>query len=331
MQIEDYLSKNQKVVYKTFLNSLNKKSLSHAYLLVGNPGIPLYEVAHFLAKSILCDDPSPFACNSCITCLRIDDENYPDFIVYNGEKSTIKKEDIREIESRFEKKAFEAKGIRIYILHLVENMTEEAVNSLLKFLEEPDANVYAFLTTNNESNVLPTIVSRCQTLTLKSVPRIQVIENAIRLGVELEDAEFLSFFINDENLIEEYTRNKDDYKTFCEVKNTLKQLLIKLGEDKKEAIYFTQKEVAPMLNNKQSARYFIDMLSQVFEDLISLKHSGEIILKSQDEILFNLKDIINNPDEILVEILKIRSMLNLNVNIPLLLDHLIYVITREVN
>ena len=91
MQIENYLSKHQKVVYKTFLNSLNKKSLSHAYLLIGNPGTPLFEVAHFLAKSIMCDDPSPFACNSCITCLRIDDNNYPDFLVFNGQKATIKK------------------------------------------------------------------------------------------------------------------------------------------------------------------------------------------------------------------------------------------------
>ena len=329
MQIENYLSKHQKVVYKTFLNSLNKKSLSHAYLLIGNPGTPLFEVAHFLAKSIMCDDPSPFACNSCITCLRIDDNNYPDFLVFNGQKATIKKDDILQIESRFEKKAFESKGIRIYILHLVENMTEEAVNSLLKFLEEPDSNIYAFLTTNNEGNVLPTIVSRCQSLTLKSVPRTQVIEEAIRLGVELEDAEFLSFFINDENLIEEYTRNGDEYKYFTEVKECLKTFLNKLCEDKKEAIYYAQKDVASKLSSKNGARFFIDMLSQIFEDLIKLLNGTEILLKSQDELLLSLKEEIPNPSDLLVEILKMRNMLNLNVNVPLLLDHLVYVITKE--
>ncbi len=329
MQIENYLSKHQKVVYKTFLNSLNKKSLSHAYLLIGNPGTPLFEVAHFLAKSIMCDDPSPFACNSCITCLRIDDNNYPDFLVFNGQKATIKKDDILQIESRFEKKAFESKGIRIYILHLVENMTEEAVNSLLKFLEEPDSNIYAFLTTNNEGNVLPTIVSRCQSLTLKSVPRTQVIEEAIRLGVELEDAEFLSFFINDENLIEEYTRNGDEYKSFTEVKECLKTFLNKLCEDKKEAIYYAQKDVASKLSSKNGASFFIDMLSQIFEDLIKLLNGTEILLKSQDELLLSLKEVIPNPSDLLVEILKMRNMLNLNVNVPLLLDHLVYVITKE--
>ena len=49
------------------------------------------DVACFFAKSILCDDPSPLACNSCITCLRVDDRNYPDFYVYDGSKATIKK------------------------------------------------------------------------------------------------------------------------------------------------------------------------------------------------------------------------------------------------
>ena len=91
MQIEEYLKTYQNVIYKTFVNSFNNKSLSHAYLLVGNPGTPLLEVATFLAKSILCDDPSPFACNSCITCLRVDDNNYPDFLVFDGQKGTIKK------------------------------------------------------------------------------------------------------------------------------------------------------------------------------------------------------------------------------------------------
>ena len=154
MQVERYLRTYQPVIYQTFLNSLQKDQLSHAYLLSGNNGAPLLDVAQFFAKSILCDDPSPLACNSCITCLRVDDGNYPDYFVFDGSKSTIKKEAVTTIESAFEKKAFENKGIRVYILHLIENMTIEAINSILKFLEEPGQKVYAFLTTNNENSIL---------------------------------------------------------------------------------------------------------------------------------------------------------------------------------
>ena len=146
MQVEKYLKKYQPVIYQTFLNSLQKDQLSHAYLISGNNGAPLLDVATFFAKSILCDDPSPLACNSCITCLRIDDGNYPDFFVFDGSKATIKKEAITTIESAFEKKAFENKGIRVYILHLIENMTIEAINSILKFLVgRPEASGWRFM------------------------------------------------------------------------------------------------------------------------------------------------------------------------------------------
>ena len=112
MQVERYLKTYQPVIYQTFLNSLQKDQLSHAYLIAGNNGAPLLDVATFFAKSILCDDPSPLACNSCITCLRVDDGNYPDFFVFDGSKTTIKKEAVTTIESAFEKKAFENNIVR---------------------------------------------------------------------------------------------------------------------------------------------------------------------------------------------------------------------------
>ena len=210
MQLDKYLKEKQPIIYQTFTNSLKNHTLSHAYLIVGNPGTPLLETAKFLAKTVLCDDPSPLACSNCITCLRIESENYPDVITLDGSKATIKKEDVLNIESRFEKTAFETKGIMIYIIHLVENMTLEAVNSILKFIEEPEGEVYAFLTTNNVNNVLPTIVSRCQLLNLKSVDRKEVIQDAIDLSINPEDAELLSCFYNDSELIYELLNDEDE-------------------------------------------------------------------------------------------------------------------------
>ena len=147
MQVGKYLKDNQPIIYKTFVNSLKENRLSHAYLLVGNPGTPLKEVAIYLAKSLVCDDPNPLACNNCISCLRIDHNNYPDFVVFDGSKESIKKDYVLSIESQFERTPIEKKGIMVYVIHLMENMTIEAVNSILKFLEEPKENVFAFLTT----------------------------------------------------------------------------------------------------------------------------------------------------------------------------------------
>ena len=335
MQIEKYLRENQHIVYQTFVNALNNKTLSHAYLLVGNPGIPLFDVAKFLAKSILCDEPSPLACENCITCLRIESDNYPDIIQVDGSKGTIKKEDVLNIENRFEKTAFESKGIMIYIINLVENMTVEAVNSMLKFLEEPESTVYAFLTTNNENNVLPTILSRCQILHLKTIDRQKVIEEAESLNVHRDDAELLSYFYNDPELIYDVLNpnnedEEEEKEAYVKSKNAFLGLLDALAKgETRDAIYFTDKEIIPLVKTKESARFFIDMLTQAFEDLLNIQYSREITLQSYDTILKVLANKLPHVKESLVEILKQRNLVNMNVNISLQLDHLIIYITKE--
>ena len=330
MQIGKYLEKNQPIIYQTFTNSLKNHTLSHAFLLVGNPGTPLYEVAQYLAKSILCDEPSPLACNNCITCLRIDSDNYPDIIKLDGSKATIKKEDVLNIESRFEKTAFETKGIMIYIINQVENMTLEAVNSVLKFLEEPESEIYAFLTTNNVNNVLPTIVSRCQTLPLKSIPRDQVINDAIGLFINQEDAELLSYFYNDSELIYDFLNDEEQSNNYFEAKKALKGLLdTMLNGKSRDVIYYSQKEIVPKINSKEELRFFIDFLSQVYEDMLNIISNREISLKSYDTILNSLVKILPHIEDSLVEILKTRNIVNLNVNIGLLLDHLIIKLVKE--
>ena len=331
MQVGSYLKKYQPIIYQTFLNSFQAKRLSHAYLIAGNPGTPLLEVAKYFAKSILCDEPDPLACNSCITCLRVDDDNYPDYIVIDGSKGSIKKDEVSNIESQFEKKAFETKGIRVYILHLVENMTDQAINSILKFLEEPGSEVYAFLTTNNESSILPTIVSRCQTMHIKQVDRQDVIDGAIELGVEASDAELLSYFYNDPDLIQESLQDGSDTKdTYLDAKKALEELLESLkDEDYRGSIYYAQTYINPQIKTLPEARFFFDMLGQAFEDILNIKHNKEPILKSYATILNELSLKLPHIEESLLEILKGRNLLNLNVNVSLLMDNLILKIVKE--
>lgn len=330
MQVAKYLETKQPIIYRTFVRSLQNHHLSHAYLISGNPGTPLLQVAKYLAKSILCDNPDPLACNNCITCLRVDDENYPDFIVLDGSAKTIKKEEVGNIEEQFEKTAFESKGIMIYIIHLVENMGVEAINSILKFLEEPGSEIYAFLTTNNENNVLPTIISRCQLLRLKLVNRQEVIEDAINLNVPQEDAELLSYFYNDGELIYDIVNNKEKVDDYKDAKDAFVDFLEALKkDDKREAIYYAQTSIIPLVKTKESARFFLDMLVEGFEDILNIQQGKSPILKSYDTILKELSDKLAHVDESLIEILKDRNLINLNVNTSLLMDHLVFSIIKE--
>ena len=53
-------------------------------------------------------------------------------------------------------------------------MNDYAANSLLKFLEEPESNIYAFLITTNINKILPTIKSRCQVLSIQNIKVLDI-------------------------------------------------------------------------------------------------------------------------------------------------------------
>ena len=330
MQVEKYLKEHQPIIYQTFLNALQKDQLSHAYLLSGSNGAPLLDVAQFFAKSILCDNPSPMACDNCFTCSKVDDGKYADLFVYDGSKASIKKEDVDTIETSFEMEAFEEKGIRVYILHLIETMTVSATNSILKFLEEPGKQTYAFLTTNNENLVLPTIISRCQLLRLKTADKQLVIKEAMELGVEEKDAELLSCFYNNGELIKEIIDSQEENDAFFTAKECFEQTIeILANEETADVMYYVQSNVVNNVKSKETCRYYINMLVTALEDVINIQNQKNAFLTSYVIILNNLANKLSHIDESLIELLKCGDLINLNVNIPLLIEHIFHTITKE--
>ena len=218
----------------------------------------------------------------------------------------------------------------IYILHLVENMTAEAVNSILKFLEEPNTEVFAFLTTNNPNIILPTIISRCQTLQLDLIARKDVIKEAVDLGIKDEDSELLSYFYNSGELIFDFVNNKEESENYFVSKNAVLNLLnaIKDGTSD-DAIFYTNTKIIPVIKSKEELRFFVDMLAEFFEDLINIQNGKPVFLKSFTSTLEELSGKISNVSHKLTEILKQRNLVNLNVNISLSINHLISNITKE--
>lgn len=325
MQIDKYLQEYQPVIYKTFVNALKTNKLSHAYLLSGSVGMPLKEVALYLGKSLLCDNPNPLACNECITCMRVDEGNYADVMVFGDGNTKIKKGDIEKITTNFDKTALEEKGIMIYVLHLVETMTAVAVNSLLKFLEEPGKNIYAFLTTENESKLLPTIISRTQVLRFREIDRENVIKDAENMGVFAENAEILSGFYNDAKTIKEISESKD----FEIAKQCLTDQLNSLIISPDDAVFTCQRFIVPTLKQAAPTRLYIKMLTEIFKDLLNLSVNESITLKSYDNILHELLNHVSHIDKTLIVLMTSLKKLDYNVNTGLLLDHIIYSITKE--
>lgn len=324
MQIKDYLKTYQPTLFKTFSNAKRDDSLSHAYLLVGQKGTPLYQSALYLAKSLVCDHPHPLACDRCLTCERIAHGNYADLFIVDGEKESIKKDSVLEIEKYFSVTSSEKKGVLIYIIHLIENMTAEATNALLKFLEEPHSNVYAFLTTENETNVLPTIISRAQSLKLKLIPRDTLLALCAPLGIDKEDVELLTALYNEPSIIEEESE-KEDYHI---IKDKLLSVLNALSESLKEG-YLEASLTLGTMKERYLVKTLLHFLALFFKDSLNYTLGMALFFPSFTPLLEKLSKKIKNPLSLVIKTYEVSDKLNSNVNISLLIDELFINILKE--
>ena len=324
MSFKSFLELHQPLVYSTFSNARKQNKVSQQYLIKGENGTPTLETALFLAKSLLCEEDDVFACDNCPTCIRFDDGNYADLIILNAKTNVLKVSDIESLENRFSSSSLEKSGKLIYIIHQVENMNRESINALLKFLEEPSENIYAFLTTENETKVLPTILSRCQHLKLLPIPRDQVSKKAVDLGLSQDDAELLSFFTSEPSSVAELVESE----TYLTCKTVLIDYLQSLTTSLKEGYYYIQREGITKIKTKEQIRLFIDMLSLVFKDLLNVELGLKSALPSLDVLLIPLNSKIKNKEECYKEIMFTRGRVELNVTVSLILEHLAFSIIK---
>ncbi len=330
MNFKDYLQTYQPLLYQTFANAIANEKLAHAYLLSGESGIPLMETATFIAKSLVCDNPNPLACDNCPSCKRIDHKTYADFAVLDGRDGQIKKGDVQDIVGDFSKTAMESKGVMIYIINLVENMNVQAINSLLKFLEEPPAKTYAILTTENEAKVLPTIISRCEKLRMVLIPKDIVKEEAIANNVKEEDAELLVSFFNNSQILKEKSLDE----SYIRGKTVFLDLLDTFSRESEDILFQFENVVLPfILDAKKNGDFltpqmFLDMLALAFKDAITFKEGQNISLNCYKEQISNMANSLKHLNESLTEILKVRNILNTNINSSLALMHLFLFITE---
>ena len=73
---------------------------------------------------------------------------------------------------------------------------------------------------------------------------------------------------------------------------------------------------------------YLKLLSQVFQDLNNLQVNGEVIFTCYAHIYEGLLEKLKNLDKSLLVIMSSLKKLELNVNTALLLDHIIFEITK---
>lgn len=179
--------------------SLRQDRLAHAYLLVGPPQAGKTTLALQLAQAVNClEEERP--CGSCRQCQRVEQRLHADvqMVVPTTDESTgrtrneIGIDQIRALERIAVLAPFEG-TCRVFIIDGVERLSLEAVNALLKTLEEPPPHVLLLLLTAKEEGLLPTIRSRCQRLELRPLPEeTLVVLLAKEHSVGVDDARLLA-------------------------------------------------------------------------------------------------------------------------------------------
>lgn len=147
-------------IKKQFEKSINNNNILHSYLFIGEEGIGKQLMAKELAKTILCTSKNDRPCDICKSCIEFNSNNNVNFQVIDTEGSSIKIDQIRNMQSKIAEKPVNSDH-KVYIINDSELMTVEAQNCLLKTLEEPPSYITIILVTSNENKILNTIKSRC--------------------------------------------------------------------------------------------------------------------------------------------------------------------------
>ena len=192
------LQEYEAVPFLALDRALKQNSISHAYLFSGAAGSMKRELAVLFAQSLLTgtagiiDEEKADEKNQLI-CINAAEGLDPDFIIMDGRrKEAISKEAVDSIQLRFASTSNGRYGHKIYLIDHAENMSNSAMNSLLKYLEEPGVNIYAVLTADNIERLLPTVISRCINLQFSSLPIEAYQKLAEAEGLDPEDSYLIS-------------------------------------------------------------------------------------------------------------------------------------------
>lgn len=151
-------------------DSLDTARLSHAYI-VASPAEELrLDTARFLAAAMVCSNGSDRPCGVCRDCRKAEAGTHPDLIFVHrltDDKGNLKKEiqvdQIREITGDAAVMPNEA-ACKVYVIPEANLMNSAAQNTILKVLEEPPVHTRFILCTDSAESLLPTVRSRCVTL-----------------------------------------------------------------------------------------------------------------------------------------------------------------------
>jgi DNA polymerase III subunit delta' len=152
---------------KGYLESIiRNKRVLHGYIFEGPEGIGKFKVASLFARMLLCKNAHTApGCGVCSSCSKFDTSNHPDLMIVEkqGASQTIVVEQMNALQEFINIRPNE-NGVKVVVIRDAEGMNVASQNKILKVLEEPPGYAVIIFTSNNKSSLLPTVVSRSQSV-----------------------------------------------------------------------------------------------------------------------------------------------------------------------
>lgn len=311
----------QPEIQQLLTQSLAKNQLAHLYLFHGSQGSGRLHTAISLSKAILCENEEKRFCNHCLACRQIDHRNHPHFQVIEPDGSTLKIEQMRQIKKNFSMRSI-LQQPRVYIFLEADKMTIQAANSLLHFLEEPDAQLLVILLSENRQSILPTIQSRAQSIIFTPMSRDKMYQLLLTSGesdILLRPAVKLTAGIEQAQQLVQST-------WFAEMRNVMLQLAKESSSNFALASITLQNKIIKTELSEHIV-LFIDLFILWYKDMIQLHVRVEKSLVFHDQLdwmrVLASKRSLSKWLDLMGQALEIQKRLRFNANTQLLMEKML--------
>lgn len=169
---------------------LQRDRLPHALLFTGIDGIGRQSTAKALAMALNCTKPPDrvSACRTCRSCRKVISGNHPDVITITPSGLFIRIGQVRSLRKKLRFAPMEGRR-RVIIINDGQAMNPEASNAMLRILEEPPDNTHIILTASQATDLLGTIVSRCQHIAFWPIAASKIADVlCVRKGLDQDTA-----------------------------------------------------------------------------------------------------------------------------------------------